>query len=71
MKCILVANQLVDLTPSLSRACCLATWCSNLGRPELQRPDRPLSLFEGLAGTAYFLQDMLAPEEAAFPALQL
>lgn len=55
----------------LYRACCLATWCSNLGRPELRRPDRPLSLFEGLAGTAYFLQDMLAPQDASFPALQL
>lgn len=30
-------------------------------------PDRPYSLYEGLAGTVCFLVDLLAPESAAFP----
>jgi hypothetical protein len=55
----------------LHRATCFATWCSNLARAELRRPDRPLSLFEGLAGTCYFLHDMLSPAEARFPGLEI
>jgi hypothetical protein len=30
-------------------------------------PDRPLSLFEGIAGTVCFLIDLLQPEKAEFP----
>lgn len=30
-------------------------------------PDRPFSLYEGLAGTVCFLVDLLAPDQAAFP----
>lgn len=30
-------------------------------------PDRPYSLYEGVAGTVCFLVDLLAPEKAAFP----
>lgn len=30
-------------------------------------PDRPYSLYEGIAGTVCFLIDLLAPEEAHFP----
>jgi hypothetical protein len=34
-------------------------------------PDRPFSLFEGLAGTIYFLDDLLRPDQARFPAFLL
>lgn len=30
-------------------------------------PDRPLSLYEGLAGTVCFLADILQPDKAHFP----
>lgn len=35
------------------------------------RADSPASLFEGYAGLAYFLSDLLNPSEAKFPAFQL
>lgn len=35
------------------------------------RADSPASLFEGYAGLAYFLSDLLEPSEAKFPAFQL
>lgn len=42
-----------------------------LTRPEFlrhaRRPDRPFSLYEGLAGTVCFLIDLIHPETAAFP----
>jgi len=53
----------------LHRATCFARWSCNLARPELRKPDRPLSLFEGLSGTSYFLHDMLSPSQARFPGL--
>lgn len=34
---------------------------------ESQTPDRPFSLFEGIAGTVCFLIDLLQPEKAEFP----
>ena len=30
-------------------------------------PDAPYSLFEGIAGTACFLADLINPEESVFP----
>lgn len=36
-------------------------------RREARIPDRPLSLYEGLAGTVCFLCDLLEPHRAAFP----
>lgn len=33
--------------------------------------DRPLSFFEGIAGSIYFLADIIRPKEACFPAFQL
>lgn len=35
------------------------------------RADSPASLFEGYAGLAYFLSDLLNPKEAKFPAFQV
>lgn len=34
---------------------------------ESRKPDRPFSLFEGVAGTVCFLIDLLQPEKAEFP----
>jgi hypothetical protein len=34
---------------------------------EARTPDRPYSLYEGLAGTVCFLTDLLQPEKASFP----
>lgn len=55
----------------LHRAACFADWC--LTRPKHQEypPDRPYSLFEGMAGVAYFLTDIQEPEKASFPAYTL
>lgn len=46
-----------------------------LTRPEFLRytgrPDRPFSLYEGLAGTVCFLVDLIHPETAAFPFMNI
>lgn len=34
---------------------------------DARTPDRPFSLYEGIAGTVCFLIDLLDPENAAFP----
>ncbi|XP_066949513.1 lanC-like protein 2 [Macrobrachium rosenbergii] len=52
----------------LYRAAQFARWCRDYGKHGCRTPDRPLSLFEGLAGTVYFLADLLNPEKAKFPA---
>ncbi|KAF0309504.1 LanC-like protein 2 [Amphibalanus amphitrite] len=44
-----------------------AEWCSQYGKHGCRTPDRPLSLFEGVAGTVCFLADMQRPETARFP----
>ena len=46
-------------------------WCKDYGKHGCRIADRPLSLFEGLAGTIYFLVDMMDPEHAKFPAFDL
>lgn len=55
----------------LYRACMFADWCMNYGTHGCRTPDRPFSLFEGMAGTIYFLADLLRPMEARFPAFEL
>ncbi|XP_012275203.1 lanC-like protein 2 [Orussus abietinus] len=51
----------------LYRACKFAEWCMDYGTHQSRTPDRPFSLFEGLAGTIYFLMDCQNPAEAKFP----
>ncbi|XP_034242373.1 lanC-like protein 2 isoform X2 [Thrips palmi] len=58
----------IDAAKHLYRACAFADWCFHWERHRERLPDRYYSLFEGLAGTAYFLTDMLNPLKAAFPA---
>lgn len=40
-------------------------------RRNSRRPDRPFSLYEGIAGTVCFLLDLLVPEKAAFPFMDI
>lgn len=56
----------------LYRACYFMEWCM-AERPgtEMQRPDRPASLFEGLLGRLYLAEDILQPLNAKFPAMCL
>lgn len=46
-------------------------WCSDYGTHGCRVADRPLSLFEGLAGTIYFIDDLLTPDAEIFPAFIL
>ncbi|XP_037076149.1 lanC-like protein 2 [Pollicipes pollicipes] len=62
-------HQLTQDPRDLYRACRFAEWCSEYGRHGCRTPDRPVSLFEGIAGTVYFLADLLHPEKARFPGL--
>ncbi|XP_015177864.1 PREDICTED: lanC-like protein 2 [Polistes dominula] len=55
----------------LYRACKFAEWCFDYGHNQNRIPDRPFSLFEGLAGVIYFLIDMQKPNMAKFPAYTL
>ncbi|KAF6024460.1 LANCL2 [Bugula neritina] len=55
----------------LHRACQFALWCCDYGRHGCRTPDRPYSLFEGMAGTAYFLYDILCPAASKFPAFEV
>jgi len=55
----------------LYRALKFAEWCFNYGKHGCRIPDRPLSLFEGMAGTVYFMVDLMDPKNSAFPAFQL
>ncbi|MBN3324265.1 LANC1 protein, partial [Atractosteus spatula] len=55
----------------LYRACKFAEWCLDYGKHGCRTPDTPFSLFEGMAGTIYFLADMLQPMRSKFPAFEL
>lgn len=55
----------------LHRAAKFCEWCFDYGQHQCRVADRPFSLFEGMAGTIYFMADMLEPEKSAFPAFQL
>ncbi|XP_075237551.1 lanC-like protein 2 [Lycorma delicatula] len=66
--------QLYQITGDLKhlhRAACFGEWCTNWPANQNLPPDRPFSLFEGIAGIIYFLTDLKEPVEAAFPAYTL
>ncbi|XP_061614089.1 lanC-like protein 2 isoform X2 [Phyllopteryx taeniolatus] len=54
----------------LYRACEFAEWCLDYGTHGCRIPDRPNSLFEGMAGTIHYLSEMAAPEASCFPAFE-
>ncbi|GFO41049.1 LANC-like protein 2 [Plakobranchus ocellatus] len=47
-----------------------AEWCCDYSKHGCRTPDRPMSMFEGLAGTIYFLADILDPLKSAFPSFE-
>ncbi|XP_064419552.1 glutathione S-transferase LANCL1 isoform X1 [Latimeria chalumnae] len=55
----------------LYRACKFAEWCLDYGKHGCRTPDTPFSLFEGMAGTIYFLADLLQPMNAKFPTFEM
>lgn len=55
----------------LYRAACFADWCTQYPKYQGLAPDRPYSLYEGIAGISYFLTDILDPENSAFPGYDL
>ncbi|XP_043381674.1 glutathione S-transferase LANCL1 isoform X1 [Chelonia mydas] len=66
--------MLYNLTQNMKylyRACKFAEWCLSYGEHGCRTPDTPFSLFEGMAGTIYFLADLLVPKKAKFPAFEL
>ena len=55
----------------LYKAGVFAEWCFDYGKKGCRTPDRPLSLFEGIAGVIYLLSDLLQNSSVAeFPAFQ-
>ncbi|XP_026861715.2 lanC-like protein 2 isoform X3 [Electrophorus electricus] len=48
-----------------------AEWCLDYGTHGCRIPDRPYSLFEGMAGAIHFLSDLTHPEASCFPAFEL
>lgn len=55
----------------LHRALMFANICLDYGNHGCQTPDSPYSLFEGMAGTIYFLFDIIEPEKSLFPAYEV
>eukprot|EP00088_Acartia_fossae_P068776 TRINITY_DN8799_c0_g1_i2.p1 TRINITY_DN8799_c0_g1~~TRINITY_DN8799_c0_g1_i2.p1 ORF type:complete len:413 (-),score=53.50 TRINITY_DN8799_c0_g1_i2:122-1309(-) len=55
----------------LYRAAMFAVHCTQINKHFVNLADRPLSLFEGLSGAVCFLNDILQPENAKFPAFIL
>ncbi|XP_058499945.1 lanC-like protein 2 [Solea solea] len=55
----------------LYRAYKFAEWCLDYGTHGCRIPDRPYSLFEGMAGTIFYLSEMANPEASSFPAFEL
>lgn len=56
----------------LYRAASFGLWCCDYKRRHgVRTPDRPFSLFEGIAGTAYYLSDLLQHNRAKFPAFEI
>ena len=55
----------------LHRAVQFAEFCASCGTHGCRVADSPWSLFEGLAGTVYFMFDILQPSEARFPGYEL
>ncbi|XP_068101502.1 glutathione S-transferase LANCL1 [Hyperolius riggenbachi] len=69
--CFLAMYNLTHDLKYLYRACKFAEWCLDYGEHGCRTPDTPFSLFEGMAGTIYFLADMLDAANAKFPAFEI
>ncbi|XP_018560773.1 lanC-like protein 2 [Anoplophora glabripennis] len=70
--CFLELYQTTKEEKHLYRAIKFAEWCLAYSREhEEHPPDRPLSLYEGIAGPMYLLLDIQKPMEAKFPGFTL
>ncbi|KAM4606172.1 lanC-like protein 2 [Polymixia lowei] len=63
--------QLTQEKKYLYRACKFAEWCLDYGTHGCRIPDRPYSLFEGMAGAVHYLSELASPEASRFPAFEL
>ncbi|GFS71217.1 lanC-like protein 3 homolog [Nephila pilipes] len=63
----LLLYRLTDHHKHLHRALQFANFLTSDEFKQARTPDRPYSLYEGLAGTICFLADLLLPEKAHFP----
>ncbi|CAG2101605.1 unnamed protein product, partial [Medioppia subpectinata] len=63
--------QLTKEEKYVLRAVRFGQWCCDYGSHGCRTADRPFSMFEGLAGTLYYLTDLLRPKNSRFPAYQL
>lgn len=68
---LLLPSQVTHEPKYLYQAAQFGLWCQDYGTHGCRTADRPLSLYEGLAGTLYFLVDLEDPENAHFPAFVL
>ncbi|XP_064632805.1 lanC-like protein 2 [Lineus longissimus] len=68
---LLAAYKLTNEPKYLFRAMKFAEFCCDYGSHNCRIADRPNSLFEGLAGTIYFLADVIDPRNSKFPAFEL
>ncbi|CAH1966130.1 unnamed protein product [Acanthoscelides obtectus] len=70
--CFLELYQSTKEPKHLYRAIKFAEWCFDYNKEhEELSPDRPLSLYEGLAGRLYLYLDIQKPAEAKFPGFTL
>ncbi|ESO05814.1 hypothetical protein HELRODRAFT_184893 [Helobdella robusta] len=69
--CFLALYNATENPKYLYRAIKFGEWCLDYGKHGARTPDRPFSLYEGMAGTIYFLADLLKPKEAKFPGFQV
>ncbi|KAM6953279.1 lanC-like protein 2 [Aplochiton taeniatus] len=67
----LALYQLSQEKKYLYRACKFAEWCMDYGTHGCRIPDRPYSLFEGMAGAIHFLSELSQPDTSCFPAFEL
>lgn len=65
--CLLYMYQVTREPEFLYQALQFGAWCQQYGAHGCGVPDRPYSLFEGLAGNLHFLVDLLDVEKASFP----
>lgn len=67
----LALYKLTQEKKHLYRSCKFAEWCLDYGTHGCRIPDRPYSLFEGMAGTILYLSELVDPQAARFPAFEL
>ncbi|XP_063883577.1 lanC-like protein 2 isoform X1 [Scylla paramamosain] len=68
---LLYLYQVTHEPKYLYQAAQFGLWCQDYGTHGCRTADRPLSLFEGLAGMLHYLIDLEDPENARFPAFAL